>query len=514
MEQQREQNFRFWVPLDKLEKSGKGENKKLKIGGIASTKRRDMDGESLDPSGFDLSYFKNKGIVNWNHNKSPDAIIGEPTSATITDEGLYVEAELYGDNPLAKSVYSLAETLQKSSKTRRLGFSIEGKATKRDENDPTNVSKALITNIALTISPKNPDSIVDIIKGEFTALAEEELKPYDYGFDSTFEVEKLEKIQKAVEPTDDLSGKEGNIEKGMEAGHTSGTDNLNQPNSGASLKTESVEGNEKNQIDEESDEDKKKTVKFTKSQAIDELMKNNSVITLEKAIQIVETLNILEMAKDENTANISAETIEKALTVLGIGKEQEVDDLNKGAADNLNKGDEGGDNSNSVVEDDEDDDSDEDNKKVVNKMKKSLDLMASENIEMFKGVGTLLKGIYDQNKSVIEELNEVRSENADLRKSLDEIGSMPAGQRKSITTSKPVERNFEKGIVEEEEQSGNVLSVSMNKGIVLDLLDKMAFEKGFNQDIANAMTAFESSGVIEKGIIDLIKKEKQITLVK
>lgn len=239
------ENFRFWVPLDTINKSTDKEGRTImKVGGIASTKTKDMDGESLDPEGFDISYLKNKGIVNWNHNKSPNAIIGEPTKANITKAGLHVECELYPDNPLANQVYELAETLEKNSKTRRLGFSIEGKATERDELDPTKVTKAMVTNIALTISPKNPDSIVNIIKGNFNELNDDELKPYDL-FNSDSEIGFLKSI-------------EDNIEKAMEAGSETGTGLTNQETTGAALKTESVEGS-----------------KFKKSKKKSDLIKDN-----------------------------------------------------------------------------------------------------------------------------------------------------------------------------------------------------------------------------------------------
>jgi hypothetical protein len=492
-----EKNFRFWMPLDVLEKSGTGTGgvEKMKVGGIASTSKKDLDGESLDPNGFDLSYFKNKGIVNWNHNKSPDAIIGEPSSVKLTKEGLYVEAELYADNPLAKSVFALAQTLQKSSKTRRLGFSIEGKATERDPDDDSKVSKALITNIALTISPKNPDSIVNIVKGNFNELSEDDLKPYsfDSNFDGDFEIEKLNKLEKALNTSDEDSGKP--------------------------LIKESVEGNVKNQIDdeeeeEEEDDDKiiKKPKTLSKSEVISSLMKIDSVITFEKATGYVEILNNLEMAKDDKT-NITSETLEKALGVLGLKKSNDKDvdntkdesaegDIKKAAKTDA-------DDSDDVDDSDEEEDNDD-----FKNLKKSIDLIASENIEMFKGVGTLLKGIYDLQVENKSEIADLKQDNFDLKKSLEEFGGQPIIGRKS--TTRPLSKSFEKGFGNENDnqQTGNILSVSQNKPQVLSLLDNMAFEKGFNPELAKAMTVFESSGHLSAEVAQLIKSEKNITLVK
>jgi hypothetical protein len=493
-----EKNFRFWLPLDKLEKAGKDGKKKLKVGGIASTSTKDLDGESLDPNGFDLSYFQNKGIVNWNHNKSPDAVIGEPTEVKLTEKGLYVEAELYADNPLANSVYSLAETLQKSSRTRRLGFSIEGKATERDENDKTKVSKALITNIALTISPKNPDSIVNIVKGNFNELSEEELQPYNYDFFQEMEVQKLDKIEKAL--------------------------SADGENSGKPLKRESVEGGLKNQIDkndEDDEEDGDEPVKLTKGQAISMLLKSSSVITFEKANQAVEILNNLVMANKKET-ELTEDVLAKALSVLGIGSEEDAGAENnkKKKSNNLEKGfkgkkeDESGKKANEDVDEDDDEDDVEQGADGITDLKKSIDLLASENIEMFKGSGTLLKGIYDlavDQKNTIEALQE---EIVDLKKSVEDLGETPAGVRKS--TSRAVDKTFQKGMNDNDEvlTPQNVMSISANKNQVLSVLDQMSFEKGFNQDVANAMTTYESSGVLSQEIVGLIKSEKGITLVK
>lgn len=500
-----DKNFRFWVPLSTIEKSGTGAIKSMKVGGIASTSKKDMDGESLDPNGFDLSYFKNKGIVNWNHNKSPDAIIGEPTTAKLTKDGLYVEAELYPDNALAKSVYQLAETLQKSSKTRRLGFSIEGKATERDPNDDTKVCKALITNIALTISPKNPDSIVNIVKGNFNELSEDELKPYDYEFIPEFESEKLDKIEKALNTSDCDSG---------------------QP-----LIKESVEKKAKKQIDnedEDDEEDIEKSKTLLKSDVVNRLMKKSSVITIEKANQFVEILNNLEMAKENEKTAITEETIEKALNILGLSKSVDSDEDDKGVKNgkksNFKKSADA-DEEDDDIEDEEDDSTEEDEDEAPKKssdkkpaigdnLKKSLDLLGSENIEMFKGVGTLLKGIYDVCIETRSELDSVREENAELRKSIEEISGEPQGVRKS--TSRPMHKSFEKGFNGNEENpvAGNVLSISQNKPQVLSLLDNMAFEKGYNAEIAKSMTMFESSGSLSESIISLIKSEKNVVLVK
>ena len=95
--------FQFFAPIH-IEK-GKGANKgKMRMSGIASTSSKDADGEFLDPNGFELDYFLKHGYMNWNHQSSKDplALIGKPTSALKKSQGLYLECELFENNPKAR----------------------------------------------------------------------------------------------------------------------------------------------------------------------------------------------------------------------------------------------------------------------------------------------------------------------------------------------------------------------------------------------------------------------------
>lgn len=160
-------SFNFWLPAELLEKSGdENSSDKMTIGGIASTMDKDTDGEFLDPNGFDLTYFLTQGTVNWNHKSkdNPDMVIGEPVKAEIVPgKGLYVEASLYPDSDMAKKVWKLMKVMNKSGK-RKLGFSIEGQATERDEINPSIVKKAAITGMAVTHQPKNSKTFAEIMK--------------------------------------------------------------------------------------------------------------------------------------------------------------------------------------------------------------------------------------------------------------------------------------------------------------------------------------------------------------
>jgi hypothetical protein len=171
-----ENNFNFWMPID-IQKSGKGKTK-MRIKGIASTADIDTDEEILEPGGFVLDRLVKSGYFNYDHRarENPMYIVGEPDKAEIRNGQLYVEGDLY-DTPLGKDIFEFANLLQKSGSKRRLGFSIEGKALERDPFNNKRITKALLTGIAITPSPKNSNTLVDVVKGNVKNPFE------DYEFD-------------------------------------------------------------------------------------------------------------------------------------------------------------------------------------------------------------------------------------------------------------------------------------------------------------------------------------------
>ena len=56
--------------------------------------------------------------------------------------------------------------MKESGSTRKPGMSVEGKALERDKRNPKRVTKALITNIALTMTPVNTKTYFDIEKSK------------------------------------------------------------------------------------------------------------------------------------------------------------------------------------------------------------------------------------------------------------------------------------------------------------------------------------------------------------
>lgn len=208
-------DFNFFMPIEFEKAQNKKGEKIMKIKGIASTADQDSDGEILEPVGFDLSRFLSTGFLNWNHQAKNDAskIVGEPTLAKVTPKGeLYVEGILYNGHPLAESIWSMAETLERNRSNRKIGFSIEGRATERDIANPKKITKALLTGLAITPTPVNTNTYLNLCKGEQqtdwieyeeeTLLEKSETAKYifefscdgkNYGITKSFSVEEIEK---------------------------------------------------------------------------------------------------------------------------------------------------------------------------------------------------------------------------------------------------------------------------------------------------------------------------------
>lgn len=128
------------------------------VRGYATTPDLDMQGDIISPEGIDISYFKQTGYINSEHNQGPHFQVGVPTDNCFVDanKGLFIEAKLFKENEYAKGFWGLASNILKSGINRKLGFSIEGKIRKRDTNDNRVIKELLITNVALTKNPANP----------------------------------------------------------------------------------------------------------------------------------------------------------------------------------------------------------------------------------------------------------------------------------------------------------------------------------------------------------------------
>lgn len=525
--------FTFWCPLDIQKAAIDPETGQeiMRLGGIASTSDEDSDGEFLDPKGFDIKPLVKSGMVNWHHQAKgqPATIIGEPSKAEIRPEGLYIETDLYPSSQIARDVWDLAQTLEKDSKTRRLGYSIEGKVVKRKSNDKKSpdykkIVKAIITGVAITHQPKNPKTFANIIKGEI---------------DEDFEDE----VEEALD-----------------------TEN------GKPLKKESVDKKIKNQT-------------FSKAEVIDILFSDITGIDIEKAEKIYSLM--LKNAGMKGKRRVTDEDISKAYEALGLDveatediqkgdgcaanggqtekkpikkaktkkaedddyeDEDEVDEREAKTKERLGgiKGDEklhreAEKRKMNKADDDEEEDDDEDGEEEEmtskgKKMKKG-GINAFDRIEkavvtgyanqekFIRALGVMVKSSVQKTEEVLakneELLDIVKAQDetiAVLSEKLEEYGSSVPGF-KSGRSSAVVERTFAKAEDSDITKGGgrqlakNQIPLG-NKKVIADLLDQATFAKGYDEEFSKACTTFEASGSLPANIVARIKNELGYEIVK
>jgi len=562
-----ENKFKFWCPIEKATEvidPTTGEQL-MKLGGIASTSDEDSDGEFLDPKGFDIKPLLESGMVNWHHQAKgqPATIIGEPSKAEIRPEGLYIETDLYPSSRIAKDVWELAETLEKDSKTRRLGYSIEGKVIKRksdNKNSPDykKILKAIITGVAITHQPKNPKTFANIIKGEIDEDYED-----DEGMAEGYSVESIAKkhgvsvskikqqlkigTKVEMEHTDDEDeacsiAMDHLVEfsdyydrlKRMESKGDIKKD-LNT-NNGSALKKESVNKKIKNQT-------------FSKSEVIERLFKDIPAISIEKAEKI--HLMLINFAKMKGRKNVTNDDIQKAYEALGLDVEE--NDVEKGcdadggqtqekpitkAKSSTKKAEEApeseDDTSEEAPEDDEEDDGAEEGGEVkkadggnrFDRIEKAIASSHQINSKYIKALGVMIKDASQKLESAAARENElldiVKAQDETisvLSEKIEQFGSeVPAP--KSISSARPVERHFAKsnendfGNEGSERSKTNQVSISRQKNVVAEILDQATFSKGFDDEFSKAVTHFEATKSLPSNIIARIKNEYGIEIVK
>lgn len=533
-------NFEFWCELNQVEKAvdEKTGEEIMLLGGIASTADEDSDGEFLDPKGFDIQPLLKSGLVNWHHQAktNPGTIVGEPTKAEIRKEGLYIETQLYPHSQVACDIWELAKTLASDSKTRRLGYSIEGRVVKRKSDDPTNpdykkIVKAIITGVAITHQPKNPKTFANIIKGDI---------------DDDFE-EVDEEIKEKEEKTD----KEEAVDT----------------ETAAALKKESV------------DDDLKVTT-FGKSEVYDKIFQDIPGISISKAEKIYSLIEKIALMKKDSKA-ITNDDIQKAYEALGL--EVPVLDVEKGddaeevespqtemddeedseekpevkKAEDSDKDDEPEDDDDSEEDEDEDetdddsedsdsdDEEDEVEEKEVKKAKTNSIGLKFERIEKaiaashnsqskyVKALGVIVKAqsleLEKANQSLNLAIETIKSQSevikgyedqlANISDQISELGnSVPAP--KSIRHARPVERVFkaQDDDLNKGQDNGqlkqNQVSIK-NRAAVAEILDQATFAKGgYDEEFGKACTAYEAGADIPASVINRIKNEFNIEIIK
>ena len=174
-------DFRIWMPEvdfsfgedeEFFEKGDKDAYNSRRLRGIMSTPSRDRQGENVIAKGLDFNPFLHHGHFNDNHSQSTSAILGYPETVRYQEDidtrkgkvdGWVTEGYVIKGTTRADQVWELAKALAKVP-DRKLGFSIEGKVTRRKNKV---IEKALIRNVAITNCPVNTDCTWDVLAKSF-----------------------------------------------------------------------------------------------------------------------------------------------------------------------------------------------------------------------------------------------------------------------------------------------------------------------------------------------------------
>lgn len=172
--------FDFEMPLSFFEKSDSPEGKKRRIGGVLSDEGFDQQKEKILQRGMDFRPFLKSGWFNDNHSKKTADILGYPEKVQLFAKGqrlpdgemakansTWVEGYLL-KSPKATEVWDLGKALAETG--RRLGFSVEGRITKRIGPDRKIIAKAVVRNAAITNCPVNDSSRLEILAKSLQAV--------------------------------------------------------------------------------------------------------------------------------------------------------------------------------------------------------------------------------------------------------------------------------------------------------------------------------------------------------
>lgn len=169
-------DFNIFVPLDEQSfevvsrDDRDGQSHGNYIRGWATTSHQDREGDIILPGSLDIENFLKWGYINYEHKHGDQYKIGVPTSRTYIDpnKGLFVEAKLDMDNNYAQDMWKLANDLAKSGNSRKVGFSVEGSFMGRNYQNPNEIKRVQVKNVAVTTNPANPEATWDTLVKSLT----------------------------------------------------------------------------------------------------------------------------------------------------------------------------------------------------------------------------------------------------------------------------------------------------------------------------------------------------------
>lgn len=180
-----------WTPgISPLMKGGRVE--KGLIRGVATSERRDIQGEILRRDGADPGPFLGalakganadpmvdgfSGSITLEHPAGVFNPVAEPVdiekgTTAKGDKCFFLVSRLWvDDEPLAAQTWDKVLRIQKASSRVRLGYSVEGHATKRNPMDKKDIEQWVWANTVITGSPRNRDAMFSPIFASLNATA-------------------------------------------------------------------------------------------------------------------------------------------------------------------------------------------------------------------------------------------------------------------------------------------------------------------------------------------------------
>lgn len=188
--------FHFEVPAVFFEKASATPGQRRRVGGIISMEVPDQQGELVLQKGLVFDSFLKNGWFNDNHSKKTTDVLGYPVAIETFEKGqqlpngmtapaacTWVEGYLLEGWPPADEIWALGKALQSTG--RRLGYSVEGKITRRvgprtifkkgdngsGEWVGNTIAQAVVRNVAITNCPVNDQSSMEVLAKSLMAAS-------------------------------------------------------------------------------------------------------------------------------------------------------------------------------------------------------------------------------------------------------------------------------------------------------------------------------------------------------
>jgi hypothetical protein len=157
------QSFGFYLPLQKSKQPERKHGADLwTVEGVGATEDLDQQDEELLMDGMDFTPYLKSGVINWNHQDTPGAILGEPLEGKIlrkaaSKAAFFTKGFLYEHQKMAQDLWAHICGLEKSQLpvSRGIGWSVQGGVVNRQGK---RLVKSVVRHMALTHEPVNANT--------------------------------------------------------------------------------------------------------------------------------------------------------------------------------------------------------------------------------------------------------------------------------------------------------------------------------------------------------------------